>query len=51
MAGREGIEPNAEMRALAATCWQAFVALQKEGFTEAQALQIIGHMIGASNGG
>jgi hypothetical protein len=51
MAGPESIEPDAQMRALAATCWQMFVALTREGFTESQALEIIGHAIKANTAG
>lgn len=44
-------EPNAEVRQVASALWQMFVALTREGFTEAQALTIIGHSIAASMGG
>lgn len=39
------------MRMLASALWQMFTALMMEGFTEAQALAIIGHAIAAGNGG
>lgn len=44
----EGIEPNAELRSLAKFQFQMFVALRQEGFTEQQALTIIGQYIAAS---
>jgi hypothetical protein len=47
MAGREQIEPPSELREAAASCWQMFVALTQEGFSEKQALEIIGHMMRA----
>lgn len=40
-------EPSADMRALASTLWQMFVALTAEGFTEQQALVILGNVIAA----
>ena len=40
-----GFEPAAEHRELAATVWGTYVALRKEGFTEAQALAIVGQLI------
>lgn len=43
------IEPNAEMRGIAATLRQYYLALVQEGFTDQQALTIIGITI--SNGG
>lgn len=43
-------EPAAEMRTVAAQLWQMFVALRAEGFTEGQALAIIGHAIAAGSG-
>lgn len=42
------IEPNADARQFAAAMWQMFVALTKEGFTERQALVIIGQMLAAN---
>lgn len=44
-------EPNADARTFARTMRQLFVALMLEGFTEAQALQIIGMGIAASVAG
>jgi len=44
-------EPNADARTFARTMRQLFVALMLEGFTEAQALQIIGMGIAASVSG
>jgi hypothetical protein len=44
-------EPAAELRALAAMMWQTFVALQAEGFTEKQAIAIIGQMLAANANG
>ena len=38
-------EPNAEIRQMASTVWQMFVALKDEGFTEQQALVIVGELI------
>lgn len=45
------IEPSADARIFAKACDQAFVALTLEGFTERQALAIIGQMIAAANSG
>lgn len=45
------IEPSADMRAFANTCRQMFIALMSEGFTEAQALAVIGHLIAHNGGG
>jgi hypothetical protein len=44
-------EPSAILREAAAFYWQTFVALTNEGFTEAQALQIIAEIIRAGFGG
>ncbi len=44
------IEPSADLRELANTLRQTYVALTQEGFTEEQALFIIGQII-AANGG
>lgn len=44
-------EPNADLRQLASTFWQMFVALTMEGFTEKQALAIIGQVIAAGYSG
>lgn len=45
------VEPNADARAFAKACHQTYVALTLEGFTEQQALTIIGQMIAANLGG
>jgi hypothetical protein len=45
------IEPAAEMRQLANALRQTFVALTQEGFTEHQALVIIGQILAAQAGG
>lgn len=45
------IEPTADAREFAKACHQIFVALTLEGFTEQQALIIIGQMIAANQGG
>lgn len=44
-------EPSADLRKLASVVYQAYVALVAEGFTEAQALVIVGQMLRASGGG
>jgi hypothetical protein len=36
------------MRAMAVMCWQFFAALRHEGFTESQALQLLGGMLAAA---
>lgn len=41
------IEPNADMRLMAVMFYQMFIALQQEGFTEPQAMKIIGYVIAA----
>ena len=38
-------EPTAELRQLATTLWQAYVALTDAGFNEGQALVIIAEML------
>ena len=40
------IEPSADARQFAGVCYQVFTALRLEGFTEQQALVIIGQMRG-----
>jgi hypothetical protein len=45
------VEPSADARTLAKTCHQIFVALTLEGFTEHQALMILGQMIAATANG
>ena len=41
----ENTEPSADLRLMASTLWQMYVALTKEGFSEKQALTIIGEII------
>ena len=38
-------EPSAAMREMARILWETYAALVKEGFTEAQALTIVGQII------
>lgn len=48
------VEPTADARAFAAICHQYFTALTLEGFTEQQALVIVGQIVAAAaatNGG
>jgi hypothetical protein len=45
------IEPAADLRQLANTLRQTFLALVQEGFTEQQALTIIGQILAAQSGG
>jgi hypothetical protein len=45
------IEPSANLRELAQMCRETFIALTGVGFTDAQALVIIGHMLRANAGG
>jgi hypothetical protein len=45
------VEPTADMRAFAGICWQMFNALRLEGFSETQALVVIGQVIQAQLGG
>lgn len=46
-------EPRAELRAFARAMREMYVAMQQEGFTEAEAMQIVGVTIasGIANGG
>lgn len=44
------MEPNADMRSIANTMRQMYVALLDEGFTEQQALVLLGQTITASIG-
>jgi hypothetical protein len=44
-------EPTADIRAAASAVRQTFVALVNEGFTEYQALVIIGQILSANGGG
>jgi len=48
MADIERVEPSADTRAFAQQTRQVFVALLLEGFTEFQALHIIGVMLAAA---
>lgn len=41
-------EPASDLRQLASILWQMFVALQMEGFTEHQALIMIGQVLAAN---
>lgn len=43
-------EPAAELREAASALWQTYIALTSEGFSEQQALVIIGQIL-ASQGG
>jgi hypothetical protein len=45
------MEPSADMRLVAYTLRQMYVALCHEGFTEQQALVIIGQVIASNSGG
>lgn len=44
------IEPSADLRVLANTVRQVFLALIQEGFNEQQALTIIGQILAAQGG-
>jgi hypothetical protein len=44
-------EPSADLRQLASMLHQTFIALVNEGFTEQQALIIIGQILVANAGG
>jgi hypothetical protein len=44
-------EPSADLRNLASMLYQTFIALTNEGFTEQQALVIIGQLLYANSGG
>lgn len=44
-------EPSADKRQAAAELWQIFVALTNEGFSERQALEIIGSILRGSQDG
>lgn len=43
-------EPNAELREFANFAWQTYTALTDEGFSEMQALIIIGNMVRPNKG-
>ncbi len=45
------IEPSADLRQMASATHQIYIALTNEGFTEQQALIIVGQIISASSGG
>lgn len=45
------IEPSADLRQMAAAFREIYIALILEGFTEAEALTIIGHIIATNRGG
>lgn len=45
---RRKVEPNADFRIAARTMFEMFTALVDEGFTEGQALVIVGQMIANS---
>jgi len=45
------VEPNADARVFAGMCFQWYTALVLEGFTEAQALVIVGQLIAAATNG
>jgi hypothetical protein len=45
------VEPNAQMRDLANSLRQLYIALVEQGFTEAEAFQIVGVTVAASLGG
>jgi hypothetical protein len=42
-------EPSSDLRQLASTLHQTFIALTNEGFTEQQALVIIGQILAAAS--
>jgi glutathionylspermidine synthase len=44
-------EPSAELRKAASQLHQMFIALLQEGFTEAQALQVVAAILQANGGG
>ncbi|MEU1550265.1 hypothetical protein [Nocardia sp. NPDC005745] len=44
----DAFEPSAAARTVGRTCRDFFMGLVKEGFTEAQALHIVGVMLSAS---
>lgn len=46
--GPEATEPSADLRTLAKTLWETYVALCKEGFSETQALTIVGQIIAST---
>lgn len=50
MAANGPIEPSANMREMANNLRQMYLALVYEGFTEQQALIVIGQILGAARG-
>ncbi len=42
------LEPNADSRLIATILWQMYIALTAEGFSDGQALTIIGNFINAN---
>jgi hypothetical protein len=50
MAAQPPREPSADLRQLASMLFQTYTALTNEGFTEQQALVVIGQIL-AANGG
>lgn len=44
-------EPSADLRQAASALWQMYVALIEEGFTDHQALVVIGQVLAANAGG
>jgi hypothetical protein len=46
--GQPPTEPSADLRQFANLLWQMFTALCTEGFTEKQALRIVGETISAN---
>lgn len=44
---RPKTEPSSDLRQAAAACWETFTALRDEGFTDHQALIIVGQILGA----
>lgn len=45
------IEPSADLRQMASATRQVYTALTNEGFTEQQALIIVGQIISSASGG
>ncbi len=45
------VEPSADLRQLASALRQTFIALTMEGFTEQQALTIVGQILASSSSG
>ena len=41
MPSQRKTEPSADMRVVAHTCWELYVALRDEGFTRAQAMDLV----------